>query len=73
MYKWQKQDMRIWTQGPGSLADEGLHRLSFKSAESEASYVTKYKTRNFKASGIILGSWEEQEELLPENRDKREG
>ena len=27
--------------------------------------------QNLQASGITLGSWEEQEKPLPENRDKR--
>lgn len=33
--------------------------------------MTGYKTRKFKASEIILGRWEDWEELLPENKDKR--
>lgn len=44
--------------------------MSQKSADPEASYVTEYKTRNFKVSEIILGRWEDQEELLPENKDE---
>lgn len=48
--------MRIRGYGPRPrLADKGVHVLSQKSADSEASYVIKYKTRNFTASGL---SWE---------------
>lgn len=60
-------------QEPGSLEDKRVHRLSWKSVVSEASYVTKYEMRTFKTSGIVLGSWGEQEELLPEDKEGGNG
>lgn len=62
----------LWGYGPGpTLADKRVHVLSWKRAASEASCVTGYKTRKFKSSEIILGRWADQDELLPENKDKR--